>query len=357
MRRVRLFASCLVAASLLLAATATSAFAVAEPDDSIATCEELEILENVATRNNALSAGTDNDDIVAVWFWAGEEVSVSVQADPDTTDFGLRLFGDAYDIDVSTPIDKVDPEHFGGTGANPLTMTGRVKETGYYFVDVRTWVDGAENGGSGDYTLTVEIDRETTQTTIRRPKTLEYGDATTIYGHVYSWRGGMPSGNVTLFYSTDGINWIPLSETSLDPATGAYSFPAWESTEKTWYMATFEGTAGYAASSNSTYLNSTAAVGKVSSTRLSTRKYQMTGKLKPWHEAGTYPVRIYLWRKVDGKYKSYGYVKAYASNYSYYTSYRKTFTFPAKGYWRMRAYHSDSGHVASWSDYTYKSVY
>jgi hypothetical protein len=74
------------------------------------------------------------------------------------------------------------------------------------------------------------------------------------------------------------------------------------------------------------------------------------GSLKPRHTAGTYPVRIYKYRYVSGKWKPYGYVKARVANYSSYSRYSKALSFPARGKWRIRAYHpACSLHVAKWS--------
>lgn len=74
------------------------------------------------------------------------------------------------------------------------------------------------------------------------------------------------------------------------------------------------------------------------------------GYLKPRHTAGSYPVRIYRYRSVGGKWKSYGYVKAKASSYSSYTKYTAKVKLPYRGRWRLRAYHpADSAHAASWS--------
>jgi|GEM_PF-4669412 len=82
------------------------------------------------------------------------------------------------------------------------------------------------------------------------------------------------------------------------------------------------------------------------------------GSLKPRHTAGTYPVRIYRWKKVSGVWKSYGYVKARVRNYSSYSRYSKSLSFPSRGKWRVRAYHpACSQHRARWSaSYDYITV-
>ena len=80
------------------------------------------------------------------------------------------------------------------------------------------------------------------------------------------------------------------------------------------------------------------------------KSYTVYGSLKPKHTSGTKPVRIYKYKKVSGKWKSYGYVKATASNYSTYTRYKVKMKLTSKGSWRMRAYApADSKHAATWS--------
>jgi hypothetical protein len=98
-----------------------------------------------------------------------------------------------------------------------------------------------------------------------------------------------------------------------------------------------------------------------SAKRTTTRTYLLSGKLTPHHKAGSWPVRIYRWRYVNGRYKAYGYKNAKA--YTIYDSYGRPLTqykllhkFPYAGRWRLQAYHSDSGHATTKSSYSYVSV-
>lgn len=89
------------------------------------------------------------------------------------------------------------------------------------------------------------------------------------------------------------------------------------------------------------------------------RYYGVRGYLKPRHTAGTYPVRIYKWKKrASGSWKSYGYVRAKASDYSAFTKYTRSVRLPSAGRWRLRAYTpADDGHSATWSSgYDYVTV-
>ena len=69
-------------------------------------------------------------------------------------------------------------------------------------------------------------------------------------------------------------------------------------------------------------------------------------------------MRIYKYRYVGGIWKSYGFVKAKAYNYSTYTKYVASVKLPYKGKWRLRAYHpACSQHRAKWSArYDYVTV-
>jgi hypothetical protein len=90
-----------------------------------------------------------------------------------------------------------------------------------------------------------------------------------------------------------------------------------------------------------------------------TRYYYVYGSLRPKRTAGTYPVRIYKWRKTSsGAWKSYGYVAAKASDYSTYTRYATSLKLGYGGRWRLRAYApAASGYLAAWSSgYDYVTV-
>ena len=76
------------------------------------------------------------------------------------------------------------------------------------------------------------------------------------------------------------------------------------------------------------------------------RSYTVYGSLKPKHTAGTRPVWDYKYKKVAGKWRSYGYVKATAYNYSTHTRYKVKMRLPSKGSWRLMALASaDAKHL------------
>ena len=121
----------------------------------------------------------------------------------------------------------------------------------------------------------------------------------------------------------------------------------------TWYRAAFAGAEGLdAATSEARSALPRAWVGNPNAASVMYRGKAATvkGYLKPRHAAGTFPVRVYKYRYISGKWKSYGYVKAKASNYSAYSKVSCSVKLPYKGRWRLRAYPpADAVHAASWS--------
>ncbi len=88
------------------------------------------------------------------------------------------------------------------------------------------------------------------------------------------------------------------------------------------------------------------------------KSYTVYGSLKPKSKAGTKPVRIYRWRKVNGRWRSYGSVLAKAYDYKGYSRYKTALSLKYRGRWRLRAYSSsDSLHFRTWSTgYDYVTV-
>ncbi len=94
------------------------------------------------------------------------------------------------------------------------------------------------------------------------------------------------------------------------------------------------------------------------STMSRTTAYRVYATLRPRHTAGSHPVRIYRYRYVSRRWRSYGYVMARAADYSTYTRCTAQMRLGAKGRWRLRAYApADHAHTARWSSrYDYVSV-
>ena len=335
--------------------------AVVEADDNIPGVEVDFSSNGTISLNGTLSDSSDYDDVYAVFLTAGEMINVSLSADGASTDYGLYVYGTgATDVFSDSPDDGVNPYYYGGPDSYPATLDFLAPVTGYYFIDVWTWYDSdaSQSGGSGPYSLYVDCVRQDTDVTITtKPGTTAFDTYRTIYGSV-SGRFRPVSGPLYLYYSFDGMDYMPLA--GQDYSGGTFSFPTFRQWRKTWYMVVFEGSGVDATNAQTIFFNCSASMGNpiAPSTMRKGRSATVYGYLKPRHTSGTYPVRIYKWRYVSGKWKSYGYFSAKAYNYSDYTKYSRSVSLPYTGKWKLRAYHpADSQHAATWSSgYDYVTV-
>jgi len=88
------------------------------------------------------------------------------------------------------------------------------------------------------------------------------------------------------------------------------------------------------------------------------RLYTVHGSLSPRHARGSKPVWIYKYRKVGGKWKAAGFVKATVVDSKAGSRYAVKMKLTAKGKWRLRAFApADAEHAATWSGaYDYVTV-
>ena len=157
---------------------------------------------------------------------------------------------------------------------------------------------------------------------------------------------------VVLQKLSSGATWTDVGST-LTGGDGSVAFGVKQSL-KTSYRLSFAGVAGSLQPADYAALVITPRVGISTPAAPKTMKrskyYSVYGFLKPRHTAGTRPVRIYKYKKVNGRWKSYGYVKAKASNYKSWSRYSVKMRLASRGSWRLRAYApADSRHAATWS--------
>jgi len=81
-----------------------------------------------------------------------------------------------------------------------------------------------------------------------------------------------------------------------------------------------------------------------------------TGDLKPRHAAGSRAVVLKAYRYENGKWVYRASGKATLSNKLGFSSYQGSVGVYSAGRWRVRAYHKDAGHAATYSGYAYLSV-
>jgi len=190
-----------------------------------------------------------------------------------------------------------------------------------------------------------------------------YKAKTVIVGLLHDWAETPLSDETVIVeeWSPDSAAWVYAGNAKAGESPGQYRFavsPQW----KTKYRMRFPGDPyNHGSSSRMRTIDPGVYVStpKAPKTMRRSRYYTVYGYLKPKHASGTYPVRIWRYKKTSsGKWKSYGYVKAKASNYDGYTKYSKKLRLTSKGKWRLRAYApADSMHVMTMSSgYDYVTV-
>jgi cell wall-associated NlpC family hydrolase len=181
---------------------------------------------------------------------------------------------------------------------------------------------------------------------------MAYAASTPVTGTLSGTGGGLPGRRVILQLSANGTTFSD-AKVATTTAGGRFSFSV-APTSKTYCRVRF-GRQGYYLASGPTPVISFAPQVWLTSptaptTMYETRYYTAYGYLKPRHTAGSYPVRIYEDRYVNGAWKSYGYVKARAYDNWSYTKYAVSLKLPDSGRWRLRAYApGDKEHVSTWS--------
>lgn len=355
----------LLLAIVLGASGATLAVALsADPVPNDNDIEGANVLATVdATGSDSVSewasGSSDQHDIYAVWIEPGESLNATLSAGGDG--WHLRL----YDVGTET----INMTVFGApptspladvTGPAPLVQNFSPTIAGYYYLDVF-----ANGVAEGVYQLDVAIAHPSADVVITSmSRTLSFGTTPLITGRVQD-RFGRPvpaSGKIILSYSFDGLDWMPLSSQAYDGL--GFSLPGLAQWRKTSYMVTFLGADGFGPSAQTTAAYPTHVYWPMSvdADVYTWRKgayYYAYGQLAPTHPTGSKPVRIYKYKRVNGSWRSYGYVAAAISGSGEgLSSYKVRMSLPSAGSWRLRAYApADSQHVASWSPrYLYITV-
>lgn len=302
--------------------------------------------------NGTVGALGDPDDVYVVWLYAGESISASLNSAAGQP-LGLNLY-DEYSDDLATGTKIASA---GPSASFPMGFSYTADESGYFFFDVRA------AGTQAAYTLDLNVTRRNTSIAFWPGKTtVAYAGTTTLYGELWSDyldEAAPSTGEVMISFSTDGKFFEPMKIVPV--VNGQFSYTPWPMGQKIWFQATFLGNGTFCPSPTaSTAVNVQADLGPVAGTRYSTRSYKLEGFMAPRHTPGSYPVRIYMWRYVNGSYKAYGYKNARAYDYKYegetYTRYYYAYKFPYTGKWRLQAYHADSLHAATRSSYSYLTV-
>lgn len=302
--------------------------------------------------------GYAESDVYCVWFAAGEVVDFTLHADNTATDFGLRLYGpEALTIDDEDELISIaDPHHFlSGTREDPAALTGvDIPRTGPYFIRVFTWLDGTQDGGAGQYRLTIDVTRPLTQIQLQGPSVLDWRQYGEITGTVHSRQDELVSGYVELSACEDGRFFEPMA--TVYTPDGNFSFEILDHKATTQYSVRYLGNELLNPSSATITIKGRAFLTKPVADRKAYKTYELSGLLGSWHLSAPAKVRLYMWRYVSGHWRSYGYKTVSVGEHSVYGLYALRYKFPYTGKWRLQAYHSDANHVTTKTAYTYLTV-
>jgi hypothetical protein len=338
--------------------------ALADPIASDIPGTEIMLGQRTTTLTGSLSidpATLKLDDVYAVYLLAGEVVDLSMSGS-DNTDFGLMVFDESADTVYDDYLWGVPPYFYGGPDSYPAELSFKAPAAGYYYLDVYTWRDGANQGNDGTYSLDVTLSRAGTFVSLdpsSRVASVGYGGGVSISGFVgvmvtHDGLGEVPAGDVLLLTSYDGVTYLPAAAQTLQD--GEFNFSGLFQFWKTYYMVQYEGESGFSPSGAHTVITNPARVMGAYGRRVGSRRYVLSGSMQPWHYGDAATVRIYLWKYSSGHWRAKGYRTATARGTTINMFFAAGYRFPSTGKWRMRAYHSDSDHTASWSNYTYLNV-
>lgn len=231
------------------------------------------------------------------------------------------------------------------------------------------WLRGT-SVGAGDL---MRAELVAPQLTLSAASTGSYAVKPTFAGTLRE--GGVPLAGKTvdILKSTDGGHTWSQAAVATVTASGGYSAIAQSGiTAKTLFMARFDGwtkltgspilfvsldhlsaRSGALSITPKAYLQTPSCV----STVRRNAAFVVSGALKPRHTAGTKPVRVYAYQRVNGAWKLRTSFYAGALDYSTYSKYRGTTRLPYTGYWRLRAYYpASSTNAATYSAYKYVRV-
>ena len=298
------------------------------------------------TVSGTIDPVTNVQDNWGMYLWAGETVLVDV----DSTAIELQAFSPDTYFTATDAVGTLLAARVPGSGV-PLRFTAGA--SGYYPLRVTSV------GGHADYVVNAWFGKVMTYMALSGPTSVKtpYGGMASFAGTVYNPRTILvpdpPLGKVTVSWSSNGTSFWPWLTSDLD--NGDFDITTTRATfEKTWWNIVYAGDDEFGPSAATFVITPYAQLNTLTATRTKTRTYRIRGTMRPLQVAGTYPARFYIERKVSGKWKAYGYLKAKASDgpYQDYSILTATKTFPYKGSWRIRPYFPGNAQIlATWGAY------
>ena len=185
---------------------------------------------------------------------------------------------------------------------------------------------------------------------------VKFGMPVTVTASLVDTGGVVLTGRtLTLDTSYDGSNWSYIG--SFDSTAGVYTWTQ-PIDRKTRFRWSFSGDAVYAAAEGYVIPNSQAFLTTPSGSsraRLYTA-LTLSGDLKPRHPAGSGAVTLQAYRYEGGRWVYRTSAAAVLENKLGFSRYVGKVFFTSGGRWRVRAYHRDSDHTATYSGYWYVAV-
>jgi photosystem II stability/assembly factor-like uncharacterized protein len=239
-------------------------------------------------------------------------------------------------------------------------------------VDADTWVVVGDEGtvrrtddAGATWNQVQTAPKPTAFTFATKSVTANYGAYTTVSGYLKS--GTAPvAGQQIILQTYNGKAYVDTSLRATTSATGSFSFRV-RTYNAAYYKPRFAGNATWSPSATSSYVRITPKASVTNpvapTTMYRNRKANVYGYVSPAHSAGISNfVRLYFYRYQKLSNGKYGYVlrkTVYAKSYwaSGKSKYLVSTYLPYAGRWRVRAYHADATHAASWSPgYDYITV-
>jgi hypothetical protein len=260
----------------------------------------------------------------------------------------------------------------GGTSWTAKQLPGQERLRGVAAVTDTKWVAVGDNsviyrtsdaGATWSKVAVSPSDswKTTTLTSSSKSAVLPYGGTGTITGYLKANNVAAPGQTVVLQKSTNGTTFYDTSVKSQTSGSGYFSLSASPSS-KAYYRAKFAGSVGFKPATPTARVTFTPKVyfstkpWASKSTIYHGTKYSWYISIKPRHTSGSGAVKMKFERYSGGKYRPYKTVTAYAYDYKTYSRVKARYAIPYKGKWRVRAYHNDDPHAATYSGWLYETV-
>ena len=171
---------------------------------------------------------------------------------------------------------------------------------------------------------------------------------------------GIPLGDCAVYLETsfDGLTWYSDVVANTD-SLGRFSLTSSAFSDGTYFRVDYNGSAlDLSGQSAGVFVKPKVSLQTpvASSSMSHTKSYKVYGTLKPRHDSATAVGTLQCYRLESGHWKLRKSYTLTATDYSTYSRYNATVKLTLTGKWRVRAYHADSSHAATYSGWRYLTV-